>query len=139
MGHTCKAIVIHCMDFRFGKSLFAFLTEKGLLGKADIVGWAGAGKPCCDGEQKHFPLTQIGLSKQLHHIQEVHVIQHIDCGAYGGSAVFAGKDQELAFQISELQKIKKSIVALYPDLTLHGYIAELQSDGDVQVTEMELA
>ena len=44
MSHQCKAIIIHCMDFRLIKETQRWLGEKGYLGDCDIVSIAGASK-----------------------------------------------------------------------------------------------
>lgn len=138
MSHTCRAIVVHCMDFRFINGLTAFFTERGLFGDADLVGWAGAGKAFLDDASREFALKQVELSHALHGTTEVHVVAHIDCGAYGGSAALGAYDQERAFQIQELAKVKAIIADRFPQLVFVGYLAQL-ADGGVSVENVDLA
>lgn len=118
------------MDFRFGKGLFTFLEKEHLLGNSDIAGWAGSGKEFVDETFGPFAVKQIALSKKLHHISEVHLIQHMDCGAYGGSQAFGSILEEHAHQLGELEKAKKRILTEYPDLVVVGYIASLDDKGN---------
>jgi len=75
--HTCDAIVICCIDFRFQKFIRRW-TNKNLKGKTfDLVGFAGATK------NLKTVLKQIDISVRLHHIEKVILIHHEECGAYG--------------------------------------------------------
>jgi hypothetical protein len=129
MSHTARAIVVHCMDFRFAKGLAQYVADQGLVGDADIVGWAGAGKAFLDDTSKDFALLQVELSHKLHGITEVHVINHIDCGAYGGSKALGAFDQEHAFQVAELGKVRAVIAERFPHLTFVGHLARLNERG----------
>lgn len=127
--HKCKGLVIHCMDFRFGDSLAEFLRTEKLLGDADIVGWAGAGKAFLDPESKDFALRQVELSRKLHGMEEVHVIQHVDCGAYGGSTTFEDTTTEEAFQKAQITEVRAVITEKFPDIRVFGYFAHKNGNG----------
>ncbi len=135
MSHTCRAIVVHCMDFRFAKGLAQYVVDQGLAGDADVVGWAGAGKAFLDDASKDFALLQVELSHKLHGISEVHVINHIDCGAYGGSKTLGAYDQEHTFQVQELVKVKAVVAERFPQLTFVAHLAQL-TDGGVSVEKV---
>ncbi len=137
MPHTCRAIVVHCMDFRFAKGLAQYVADQGLAGDADIVGWAGAGKAFLDDTSKEFALLQVELSQKLHGITEIHVINHIDCGAYGGRTAFADDQAERAKHIADVQAVRELIVERFPKLAFHGYIASLL-DSTVHVEKVSL-
>lgn len=131
MSHTCTSLVVHCMDFRFEKALFDYLDAQHFLGDADIVGWAGAGKAFLDPETQSFALKQVELSHKLHGMCNIHVIQHRDCGGYGGSKIFENRDAEFAFHVDEVKKIRALIQQKFPDVsfTVTGYFAEMSEDG----------
>lgn len=135
MSHTCTSLVVHCMDFRFEKALFEYFNEKHLLGDADIVGWAGAGKAFLDPETQEFALKQVELSHKLHGMCNIHIIQHRDCGGYGGSAKFENKDAEAAFHKDQVARIQSLIAEKFPEVSfrVHGYFAELSDAGEVTV------
>lgn len=44
MSHQCKALVIHCMDFRFHSAIRDFLVSLGIKDQYDLVSLAGATK-----------------------------------------------------------------------------------------------
>ena len=89
MSHTCSSILMHCMDFRFGKAMKEFMAEKNLLGDADLVSFAGSAKNVVDPATREFALRQIEISKTLHGMKNVWLVNHTDCGAYGGRKAFA--------------------------------------------------
>lgn len=77
MAHTCDVIVTTCIDFRFQGFIDKFIEEKFGNNNHDRVAWAGGVK---DWDNV---LNQIKISKRLHDIKEVVLINHEDCGAYG--------------------------------------------------------
>lgn len=102
--HTCKALVIHCIDFRFRKSLAEFL-ESRFGDSYDLVSAAGGVKRLVsDPLNNNFILEQIKISDTLHKPEVILLIQHEDCGAYGGSAAFGDFSTELEIQNQELEK-----------------------------------
>src|SRR3990172_2393150 len=117
-SHSCQAIVVSCMDFRLRKHLRKF-TTKMLKGGFDRLALAGGVK------NLPFVLDQVELSYKLHHIDEVYLINHEDCGAYGAEGTFAKhkKDLKFAKMIIHQKFPKLKIVPLY--LKLSGEIVEI--------------
>ncbi len=102
--HTCKALVIHCIDFRFRKSLSEFL-EARFGDSYDLVSVAGGVKRLVsDPLDNNFILEQVKISDKLHKPEFILLIQHEDCGAYGGSATFGDFSTEQEAQNQELEK-----------------------------------
>jgi len=101
--HIADAFVIACMDFRFQKYIKNWL-EKNMAGKTyDYVGFAGSTKDL------KTVMTQIDISVRLHHIHQVVLIHHEDCGAYG-------KESTYDRHVKDLKKAQTVILAMYPDL-----------------------
>ena len=116
-SHTCNAIVIACIDFRFQKYIDNWI-KKNLTGKKyDRVGWAGSTKDLT------LVLKQIGISKRLHGIREVILIHHENCGAYGQKSTPETHKQEL-------KKAKAKILANDPDLKVDLYYLHLDGRFD---------
>lgn len=103
MAHTCKAVLVTCMDFRIQKYIEDFARENIGEREYDRVCWAGASK---DFEAV---FSQIELSKKLHDISEVYLMNHEDCGAYGE----AGTSEKHA---EDLKSAKEKILEKYPNL-----------------------
>lgn len=107
------------------------------MGDADFVGWAGSGKAFLDPAGQAFVMQQVALSTKLHATREVHVVNHLDCGAYGGSKVFLDRHAEHAKHVADLQAVKALLHERFPQLEFHGYLASLQ-DGTVTVEKLTL-
>lgn len=136
MSHTCRSLILHCMDFRFGSAIKKHLEENGLLDNCDIVSLAGAAKnlvsPTNDAERE-LVLRQIEISKRLHHISEVILLNHTDCGAYGGRGVFTDRAAEDAKHISDLAEAKRIVLEKFPGLAIKTLIAQMEPDGVIHI------
>jgi len=63
------------------------------------------------------------------------VVNHYDCGAYGGSAAFDSDKAQLAFQKEELVKAKALLAGHFPDLQIKAFFARFK---DGQPDQVEL-
>jgi len=119
--HVCDAMVLGCIDFRFWEALFSFVRQRFGIDRFDPLILAGGAKNLASPALSAMPevtFFNIDVSHRLHHIKHVVVTNHIDCGAYGGSAKFAGKEEEIAFHKQELEKAARLIAEKYPDLKI---------------------
>jgi len=57
----------------------------------------------------------IGVPCELHHAKKIVIVNHEDCGAYGGSAKFESSEEEQKFHEEELEKAKAKLVDKYPE------------------------
>lgn len=109
--HICQSIVVSCIDFRLRKYLRRW-TSNNLQGGFDRVAVAGGVK------NLPFILDQISISVKLHHIKDVYLINHEDCGAYGEIGTFEKHTEEL-------RNAKKIISEKFPNLKIYSYILHL--------------
>lgn len=115
--HTCDALVVCCIDFRFQKFIRKW-TDENLAGKKfDLVGYAGATK------ELETILKQLNISVRLHDVKKIYFIHHEDCGAYGAEST-------LEKHTADLKKAKETILAKYPSLTVDGYYLHLDGTFD---------
>lgn len=112
MAHTTESLIVTCMDFRFQKYINAWADKTVGIGNFDRVAWAG-GVFDMFGIFKH-----VELAKRLHHIKQVILINHEDCGAYGAAGTHAR-------HVADLQQTAKSITALLPELKVQTYFLHL--------------
>jgi hypothetical protein len=82
------ALLLTCMDLRLLDEVVQFMDHDGLTNRYDHVIFAGAslgalgkGPKPYDQWRKTFR-DHLGLAYDLHHIKDVYVIEHRDCGAY---------------------------------------------------------
>ncbi|MDO8474351.1 MAG: hypothetical protein Q7S62_02305 [bacterium] len=124
----CPAVVVHCMDFRFRGFLNRHFDERFPEGY-DLVSLAGGIKSLIeDGQIDNFELRQLQLSDRLHHPSVIVLVQHEDCGAYGGSKGFQEADQELNFQGQELAKAKILLQEQLPNHKIETYFIRLSGE-----------
>ncbi len=121
--HQVNDLVISCMDFRFRPKIAEWI-KNSLNDQADLVILAGASKAILDDDTQASMLKQIGLGEKLHTIKTVHIIDHIDCGAYGGSAKFNNKDDETTTHKDTLNKAEEIVKKSFPDLEVKKYIID---------------
>lgn len=115
--NTCDAFVVSCIDFRFQKYLRKWLEENMADKTYDYVGFAGATKDL------ETIKKQLDISVRLHHVKQVVLIHHEDCGAYG---VESNHDRHAA----DLKKAKKTILEKYPNLKVDLFY--LHIDGEFE-------
>lgn len=135
MQHTCSALIIHCIDFRFGKAIKKYLEDECLLGDCDIAAAAGAAKNLLFSAQdteRIFMFKQIALSRNLHDIKKVILINHTDCGAYGGRKAFVSRDAERETHRKDMDKAAQIIKAKYPEIEVKTILADIEKDGSVK-------
>ena len=122
MPHTCKAAIVHCIDFRLGKAVKKYLEEQNLLGDVDIVSIAGAVKDL------DYAMKQIDISQRLHNISEVILMNHTDCGAYASDDSRHSADLEVA---------KQAISEQFPNLKVKKMLAKIQPDQSIEFLEIK--
>ncbi|MBI2647953.1 MAG: hypothetical protein HYW98_01245 [Candidatus Wildermuthbacteria bacterium] len=125
MSHTCKAVVVHCIDFRFCRALNDFFEEEYPEGYDNVV-IAGGVKDIVEKGDQSFALGQLKLSMRLHQPKEIVLVQHEDCGAYGGSAAL-GED-ELEHQKTQLASASAILKKEFPDAVLKTYLILLSQE-----------
>jgi carbonic anhydrase len=109
--NTCKALVIHCIDYRFVDKQKSFLEESGYLKGYDLLTIPGASKNLDQIE------NWIELAVNLHQPQEILVIDHEDCGAYG-------QDNSLKTHKKYLDQARTTLCGKYPSLKVGTFISK---------------
>jgi carbonic anhydrase len=136
-NHSCQAFVLACMDFRFHTQLEDQLKARGYK-TFDLKCDAGGVKYLISQDKPavgDWILQNIEISVRLHHIGEVVLINHYDCGAYGGNAAFDSDESQLQYHKEQLSEARELVGAKFPDLKVTTLFATLQ-DGKVGLVEM---
>ncbi len=79
----------------------------------DIIAFPGGAKSIVD-EADSAVLKNIRLAVKLHSVNKIVLVNHRDCGAYGGSEFFAGKENEMEKHFSDLEKAKDVLHMEFP-------------------------
>lgn len=112
MAHTCDALVVSCIDFRFQKYIRNWLDTHMADKTFDYVGYAGGSKDI------DTIMQQLKISVDLHTIHQVILMNHEECGAYGAESTPENHARDL-------KKAKETILAKYPHLTVDLYYLHL--------------
>lgn len=113
-SHSCRAIVVSCMDFRLQEMINKWII-KTITNGFDRVAIAGGVK------NYSFILEQIAISVRLHKIKEAYLINHEDCGAYGKAGTYKKHQKDLLFA-------KKKINERFPTLAVFLYYLKLDGE-----------
>lgn len=112
--HQWDVLAISCIDGRFITRTIDWISEK-TGGLFDFTTGVGASKAFLDGTNS-YPLSIIETSLKLHNIKEVWLIDHIDCGAYGGSKMHASPEAEKEFHLGKMKEAEEIIKNKFPNL-----------------------
>ncbi len=130
MSHVCSSLLMHCMDFRFGQAIKDFMSQNNLMNDADMVAMAGSAKNLVNPETRDFALKQIEISKTLHSTKTIHLMNHMDCGGYGGRQAFADEQAEYDKLTGDLKEARELIVNKWPDLEVKLWLCKIgEADG----------
>lgn len=141
MSHNCKTSVVYCMDWRLSPgqaNLDKALLESNIVEPGfDRVVIGGAAKNLASPKEASdvsFVIRQLDIADKLHHIERVVLINHTDCGAYGGSSQFDSSESEHKFHGEELYKACSITKESFPNLVVESYLAVLsEHDGQWSV------
>lgn len=134
-AHRSKAIVLNCMDFRLIDDLTRFFDQLGYNNNYDDFILAGASLGFNQTKYPHWKkifLRHVELARTLHHIKEIIIVDHMDCGAY---KLFYNKtsipqDEEHRLHVQNLMDMEKELRKLFPDLSVKKFLMKI--DGSVE-------
>ncbi len=131
MSHKAQAIALTCIDFRFRKPLQDFFENELNLYAVDHMAQGGGAKMVVEeGPIREWVFDNFDIAFSKHDVNRVILINHQDCGAYGGSSSFNGLDDELGKQEMWLRHAVSVVHSKYPDKLVEAYLA-LLGDGDL--------
>ncbi|MBU1164312.1 hypothetical protein KKA15_01985 [Patescibacteria group bacterium] len=137
--HSCKAAAIMCVDFRFWKETSNFFQDDLELKDFDLWTAPGAAKSILDETffgiiKKKIKAVSVGL----HQIKKIVLVNHADCGAYGGRDAFSSTEVEKNSHKQDLMQAKKKLQAEFPDLEIVIAYADLDQKGlEVNIVTVE--
>lgn len=125
--HHWDVLALSCIDGRFTKRAIEFVGRK--AGNVfDYRTEVGCTKAIIDSEldrTRFFNVVHVAL--RLHSIKEIWLIDHMDCGAYGGSKEHSDCDTEKEFHITKLDEAAKIITAKFPQITVKKFYADFEN------------
>jgi hypothetical protein len=140
MAHGCKNWLVRCMDFRLWHPINEWAEARNLSGDCDLISLAGTMKGLIDeGDPavKEFLLSQIAISHDKHGARVGYILDHTDCGAWGGRAAFDSPESDFNHHVNVLKKVKTIVSERFPDMTLHLFILVMEGDMVVDSVAVE--
>jgi len=129
--HSCEVVALTCIDFRFWRETLEFVEKELNVKGFDFPSLPGAAKAINESVDNDISMQCVSAPHDLHHVKKIVIVNHQDCGAYGGGKVFNGDDAtEQKFHEEELKKAKTKILAKYPDLQVIMIYAKLADAGE---------
>ncbi|MFC1612473.1 carbonic anhydrase [Patescibacteria group bacterium] len=130
MSHTCHNLLIHCMDFRLQADIQNWAKEQGIEGDFDRVSVAGAGAAILAEDSRAYLEKHAELSQKLHSAKRVIIMNHTDCGAYGGHSAFQGENEEEQKHVSDMKKAAALIQTRWPELEIQLVLIKMTEEGN---------
>lgn len=133
---TVTALGVTCIDYRLVAAAGRFFDGRHLTNDYDQVSLAGASLAAVSDKFLSSNAAfwdHVGIAKQLHHIREVIVVDHRDCGAF---KVAFGDDYkgegaaEAAQHEGVMEQVKARLAAAHPDLVSQFYLMALDGSAE---------
>lgn len=133
---TVTALAVTCIDYRLVAAAGNFFGGQHLTNDYDQVSLAGASLAAVSDRFASSNAAfwdHVGIAKQLHHIKEVIVVDHRDCGAF---KVAFGKDYkgegaaETAQHKAVMEQVRARLATNYPDLQSQFYLMALDGSAE---------
>lgn len=116
--HHWDVLALSCIDGRFIKRTIDWVAAK-TDNVFDFRTEVGASKAIIESESdRNSFFNVIDTSLKLHTIKEIWLIDHVDCGAYGGSSKFDSLEEEKEFHKERLALASKIITDRFPEITV---------------------
>jgi carbonic anhydrase len=109
--HACDTVLLSCADFRFIEQTDAFVRDHLGIRNYDAVSVPGACHFLNDDREVDTLIRWLSIPVRLHCIRRLVIINHEDCGAYGGSEKSGGeRESEQRLHEDELRKARTRVL-----------------------------
>ncbi len=125
--HHWDVLALSCIDGRFIKRTIEYVSDN-TEGVFDFRTEVGSSKAIIDSPADRDRLFEvISTSIRLHSIKEIWLIDHEDCGAYGGSKEHLDIQVEKKFHISKMKEATGIINEQFPGLVVKNFYADFDT------------
>ena len=126
----CEAVVLSCVDYRTWPDVVDYVQNVLNIAKFDFPSIPGGVQAIIKGNE--LALYCIDAPVTLHQVDKIILVNHEDCGAYGGSENFIhGQIHEQRTHETELIRASRILSKKYPDLEIIALFSS--SEGIVQI------
>jgi carbonic anhydrase len=127
LPHQTDNLVITCIDHRFHESVREILKEEYQvdIDHSDRLSEAGSSKAVADG----LLVPSIRTSHRLHAIKNVYIVDHIDCGGFGGLKAFNSDEQrETEAHFHSQSRATNAINKILPQLVITSFVVNMNGE-----------
>lgn len=120
-------IVITCMDHRYQEFIRQILMDKHSvdIDHADRLAIGGSSTGVTDGTL----MPSIRIAYQKHSAKKVYMLDHLDCGGFGGLEAFGGSEEkEAQAHFESLDRATEAIHKVLPELLVVTYVVGLNGE-----------
>lgn len=134
---TADAVVLGCMDYRLVDDSASYFTKRGMANKYDQLVLAGGSIGALGKLGEEWSATfwkHVDTAIKLHHVHQLIVLDHRDCGAYKlvfGEQSIAERDAESALHRTQMTLLQGQVKERFPQLATEMLLMNL--DGTVEV------
>lgn len=133
-AHNAKAMLVTCMDFRFRNDVAKFMIEHGYDVNYDQFVLAGVSLGITQDKNPYWAtslIEHIEISKKLHHITKVILMDHLDCGAYKSFCPdIKTEKEEYEEHKKNLNLAEEKLKKAFPDLKIKKKIMHMNGTVD---------
>tara|TARA_B100000315_G_scaffold250269_1_gene282773 strand:+ start:526 stop:972 length:447 start_codon:yes stop_codon:yes gene_type:complete len=137
--HKCTAALICCIDFRFWKATVNFVQNAFGIYDFDLITHAGAAKVFVEKKTDVINILekQIRLAERLHKVSMIIIVNHQDCGAYGGSGKFKNEKDEFAHHSQDVRKGIDLLKKKHKEIKFVGLFAYFNKLGGIDFKRLD--
>jgi len=116
--HHWSVLAVSCIDGRFVRRINDWIAEQqgNIFDYRTEVGCSKAIIDSVEDRERLFGVIEVAI--RLHSIKEIWLIDHIDCGAYGGSKEHDDVESEESFHKQKLDEAAGIIGDKFPELSV---------------------
>ncbi|RJR31779.1 hypothetical protein C4569_01060 [Candidatus Parcubacteria bacterium] len=127
--HHCHTAILMCVDFRFNSEILKFISDELKVAAYDLWAFPGAAKAITDEPARELFLAKLkAVGVDLHSMEEVIIVNHADCGAYGGRKAFSSLQEETAAHKKDLEEAKRLLESSIPGIKVRLVYADLDEE-----------
>jgi len=130
-SHEADILFFNCCDFRFRQQVQEFLGDK----KIDSIIFPGGvmlfvGEKYGHADLKTGAIYWTKAMVNLHHIKDIFLAVHQDCGAYASAPKLVGKTEKEIYdmQLVDVLEVKAILQAEIPNVKVAAYYMSLSAD-----------
>ena len=121
---SADALLLNCIDYRLTAATTRYMADHQMAGKYDQLVLAGASLGAKNAKFPGWAETfweNVQVAIDLHHIHEIIVMDHRDCGAYTailGKDLAANLQEEFAVHAAQMRSLRTDIGRKHPELAV---------------------